>query len=188
MCLVGRYALLNQSITWSSAVIVGCWWSRKHTSKPVNGDCTFAVAAATVSNSPSRTVSTATTTSQFTRLLKTDLFTLGCGWSLTVLLASLICDLQMHHGAIVLIVWLFDRLIDWGWVDWPTDYWMIDWLIAVLLSISPCVGQQMPWGFSCKITLSSLCEVKTFCSFVCVVKVDYILSLSVVYQLLICPT
>ena len=93
---------IPQLISCNHRVLV-CWWSRKLPSKHLTGH-------SPLQRQQPGTVRTATTTPQFTRLLKTHLFTLG--WSFTVPPAPLTHYLLMNYGAVIQI-----------------DDWLIDWLI-----------------------------------------------------------
>ena len=159
---------------------------------------------------------TVTTTSQFTHLLKTNLFTLG--WSCTILLASLTCyfadELRHHHinWPIHSFIYSFIHSLTNSFLPWFIHSFIpsfihffhsflpsfihsfihcsfIDLLIdsfihsvthtfihccaVVNKPLRQCLcGAAEPWGIS----LSSLCEVKTFFSFgsPSEVAVDYI--------------
>ena len=92
-----------QLVSCDHRVLV-CWRSWKLPSKHLTGH-------SPMQRQQLGTVRTATTTPQFTRLLKTLLFTLG--WSRTISPALLTHYLLMNYGAVIQIDdWLIDWLID----------------------------------------------------------------------------
>ena len=124
--LLNTYILPN-----SSAAIIGCWFAggRKLPSKQLTGH-------SPLQRQQSGTARRATTTPQFTRLLKTHLFTLG--WSRTVPPAPLTHYLLMNYGAVIQI-----------------DDWLIDWISDIRALWRSALSARVPdvRNLKCKLDL-----------------------------------